>query len=135
MVSDVLMSIRPAYAEAILSGAKTVELRRRRPSFGVGTTVLIYVTSPEQSVWGAFQVSGIIADATADLWEAVAHRAGVQRATYDSYFAGSDTAYAIEIANARRTVPTPLPIRPPQSYQFLDPKLLPHRAVMRLAAA
>jgi predicted transcriptional regulator len=135
MVSDVLMSIRPAYAEAILSGDKTVELRRRRPSFAVGTKVLVYATSPEQRVRGAFEVGGVIADAPAALWEAVAHRAALDRAAFDAYFAGAETAYAIEIANARRIAPTPIPIRPPQSYQFLDPKRLRHRTVMRLAAA
>ena len=45
----VLMSIRPQYAEAILSGEKTVELRRRRPSFSAGTTVLIYSSAPLQT--------------------------------------------------------------------------------------
>lgn len=135
MVSDVLMSIRPVYADAILSGGKTVELRRRRPSFAVGTRVLIYATSPEQRVWGEFEVGGVVEDAPAALWHTVAHRAGIDRATFDAYFGGSETAYAIEIVNARRIAPTPIPIRPPQSYQFLDPKRLRHRTVMRLAAA
>jgi hypothetical protein len=33
MTPGVLMSIHPQYADAILAGTKTVELRRRRPSF------------------------------------------------------------------------------------------------------
>jgi predicted transcriptional regulator len=135
MVSGVLMSIRPVYAEAILSGAKTVELRRRRPSFGLGTTVLIYATSPEQRIRGVFEVDGIIEDTPAAIWETIAHRAGVERATFDAYFAGARTAFAIEIVNARRVRPTPIPIRPPQSYQFLDHKRQRHRSVLRLAAA
>ena len=135
MVSSVLMSIRPVYAEAILSGAKTVELRRRRPSFGEGTTVLIYATSPDKRVRGAFEVDGIIEGAPAALWETVANRAGIERAVFDAYFAGADTAFAIEIVNARRVRPSPIPMRPPQSYQFLDRKRQPHRSVLRLAVA
>jgi predicted transcriptional regulator len=135
VVSDVLMSIRPAYAEAILSGAKTVELRRRRPSFGPGTRILIYATSPERRVRGAFEVRGVLEGSPARLWETVAHRAGIARTTFDTYFAGSDTAFAIEIANPRRIAPAAISIRPPQSYQFLDPKRGRHRSILSLAPA
>ena len=56
MVTDVLMSIRPIYAEAIFDGIKTVELRRRRPSFVDGTRVLVYSSSPHQKLLGTFRL-------------------------------------------------------------------------------
>ena len=52
MVTDVLMSIRPIYAEAIFDGIKTVELRRRRPSFVDGTRELVYLSSPQSEAPG-----------------------------------------------------------------------------------
>ena len=135
MVTDVLMSIRPVYSAAILSGRKTVELRRRRPSFGAGTRVLVYSTSPEQRVDGAFDVGGVIAGRPDALWASVGRRACVGRETFDAYFSGCDVAYAIEIENPRRLVPTALSIRPPQSYQFLDRDRPQHHAVLALASA
>ncbi|MEJ7783295.1 MAG: ASCH domain-containing protein [Solirubrobacteraceae bacterium] len=133
-MSDVLMSIRPMYTEAILAGTKTVELRRRRPSFSRGTRILVYATSPDQRVQGAFDVGGVIEDSPEGLWPTIEHRAGVDRETFDSYFSGCDVAFAIEVENPRRIVPAALPIRPPQSYQFLDAEEPRHRGLLELAA-
>lgn len=133
MVNDVLMSIHPEHAEAIFAGTKTVELRRRRPSFGAGTRVLVYATSPTQQVDGVFEVGGVIEGAPAALWRAVKARAGVDRATFDGYFDGCDVAYAIEVVQPRRIEPHALPIRPPQSYQFLRGRERTHRALLQLA--
>lgn len=134
MVTDVLMSIHPQYCEAILAGEKTVELRRRRPSFTTGTRVLIYSTSPERRLHGAFNVGGVIEGEPSSLWEAIKHRAGVDRETFNAYFAGCDAAYAIEVENPRRIPPAVLPIRPPQSYQFLSPQQPEHRSLLKLVA-
>jgi predicted transcriptional regulator len=134
MVRDVLMSIRPPYSAAIFSGRKTVELRRRRPSFGAGTRILVYSTTPEQRLEGAFEVGGVLAEDPDTLWALVGNRAGVDRATFDDYFSGCEVAYAIEVTNVRSIAPVPLPIRPPQSYQFLDEEEPGHSAILALAA-
>lgn len=135
MVSrDVLMSIRPVYAEAIFSGTKTIELRRRRPSFPVGTRVVVYSTSPEQRLHGSFEVAGILEALPETLWRSVRERAGVDRSVFDAYFDGCDQAYGIEISEPRRITPTVLPIRPPQSYQYLRAQRPKHRDILRLAA-
>lgn len=134
MVSGVLMSIRPEYSSAIFAGTKTVELRRRRPSFSAGTRVLVYSTSPTQQVDGLFEVGDVLAAEPAELWERVGHRAGVDRGTYDSYFAGCDLAYAIEVVDPQRVPPVELAIRPPQSYQFLRPRKEAHRRLLELTS-
>lgn len=134
MVTDVLMSIRPVYAEAIFDGTKTVELRRRRPSFVDGTRVLVYSSSPHQKLQGTFEVGGILADEPHVLWEEVGERAGVDRQVFDAYFAGCAVAYAIEVKNPKRIKPTRLSIRPPQSYLFLRSRERRHRSLLRLAS-
>ena len=135
MVTDVLMSIRPVYAEAIFDGTKTVGLRRRRPSFSGGTRVLVYSSSPHQKLQGTFEVGGILADKPHVLWEKVGERAGVDREAFDAYFAGCSTAYAIEVENPRRIEPMQLSIQPPQSYLFLRSRERGHRRLLRLTAA
>ena len=131
----VLMSIRPVHAEAILSGEKTVELRRRRPSFSAGTTVLIYSSSPQQRVQGMFESGGVISADPDGLWQLVSERAGVSREVFDSYFAGCEVAYAIEVTNPRRLPPSRLRLRPPQSYLFLRRANRQHQRLLSLATA
>lgn len=135
MVTDVLMSIRPMYADAIFDGTKTVELRRRRPSFKSGARVLVYSSSPHQQLQGTFEVAGMVSASPESLWEQVGSRAGVDRPTFDAYFAGCTVAYAIEIANPRRIKPAKLGMRPPQSYLFLRSREAQHRRLLRLAEA
>jgi predicted transcriptional regulator len=132
---SVLMSIRPEYAEAILSGEKTVELRRRRPSFPPGTRVLIYSSAPDQKLLGTFEVGAIHEASPQGLWRKVAKRAGVDHETYETYFEGCQTAYGIEARSVRRLKPRQLRIRPPQSYFFLRPDRRAHRPVLRWAAS
>jgi predicted transcriptional regulator len=135
VVSAVLMSIKPTYAEAIFNGTKTVELRRKRPSFEPGTTVLVYSSSPNRALEGAFETGEVIALAPRLLWRKVSRRAGVDRATFDSYFDGCDLAFAIEVINPRRIKKSRLTFRPPQSYLFLRRGRRSHERLLRFAAA
>lgn len=129
------MSIRPGYAEAILSGSKTVELRRRRPSFSPGTRVIVYSSSPEQQLLGTFRTGDVHEGTPGELWKLIKHRAGVDRATFDAYFAGCSEAFAIEVRRPQRLQPKRLRIRPPQSYLFLSPSRRGHRGVLQWAGA
>lgn len=132
MSSSVLMSLRPRYADAILSGAKTVELRRRRPSFGPGTLVLIYSSSPDERVLGTFKAGDVLVAPPAQLWPSIQARAGVSRAEFDAYFAGCELAVAIDVKDPRRLRPSRLGIRPPQSYFFLRGTDRRHRRLLQL---
>lgn len=133
VTEDVLMSIRPDYAKAILSGAKTVELRRRRPSFPSGTRVIVYSSAPDQRLLGTFATGAVEGAPPERLWTLVSDRAGISRAAFDAYFAGCEFGYAIEAHSPRRLVPKPLRFRPPQSYLFLQPRRPGHNAVLSWA--
>jgi predicted transcriptional regulator len=132
---DVLMSIRPEYAEAILSGTKTFELRRRRPSFGKGSRVVVYSSSPDQRLLGTFEAGAVHEAAPDELWHRVSKKAGISRDAFNAYFDGCGVAYAIEVRAPRRLDPKPLRFRPPQSYLYLKPGRRGHRTVLRWAAA
>jgi predicted transcriptional regulator len=136
MVSrDVLMSIRPEYAEAIFSGAKTFELRRRRPSFAPGSRVVVYSSSPDQRLLGTFEAGDIHEQNPSKLWKIVSQAAGISRKDFDAYFVGCEVGYAIQVRSPTRLDPKPLKIRPPQSYLFLQPGRRGHQTVLRWAAA
>jgi predicted transcriptional regulator len=132
---DVLMSIRPEYAEAILSGSKTFELRRRRPSFAPGSRVVVYSSSPDQKLLGTFVAGEVHELKPSRLWKAVSPTAGISRRDFDAYFDGCELGYAIEVQKPTRLDPKPLRFRPPQSYLFLRQGQRAHQTVLRWAAA
>jgi predicted transcriptional regulator len=129
------MSIRPEYAEAIFSGSKTFELRRRRPSFAAGSRVIVYSSSPDQQLLGTFEAGNVHEADPEDLWQLVSKQAGITRKAFDAYFDGCDFGYAIEVCSPKRLSPKPLRFRPPQSYLFLRPAVRRHRAVLQWATA
>jgi predicted transcriptional regulator len=132
-MNNVLMSIKPEYVNAIVEGTKTVELRRKRPSFEPGTTVIIYSSSPAKRVEASFKTGEIHEAAPSTLWRKVSKIAGVTKSAFDDYFDGCEIAYAIEVESARRLEPSELPMRPPQSYMFLRPNDRAHRSVLAAA--
>lgn len=124
-----LLSIRPVYAKAILSGRKRVELRRTRPRVEEGTSVLIYASSPRCALLGGATVAKVEAGAPSALWDDVRHDADVTRRVFREYFQGAASAYAIWLRDAwtylqpigLATMRHRLPgFTPPQSYRYLQ---------------
>lgn len=129
---DVVFSIRPTHAEKILSGTKTVELRRRftggiRP----GTLAIIYTTSPTRALTGFARIKDVERLSVGDLWKK--HRSAVclKKHDFEAYFSGLQLGYAIVLCSAK---PLTRPIalselrhrfgfEPPQSYQYASPYL------------
>jgi ASCH domain len=65
----VLFSIKPVYADKILAGQKTVELRRRFPEAGLsGSMAMIYCTSPVKAVVGSAQIRSVYKLPLTKLW-------------------------------------------------------------------
>lgn len=122
----VLLSIRPEYAEKILTGEKRYEFRRCVPKAGGLTTVVIYATLPVGRVIGEFQVEQILSEKPSKLWARTRAYAGITRDFFDQYFAGKDCGHAIEIRTAKRYVKPKLlsHILPsgvaPQSFCYID---------------
>lgn len=102
---DVIISIRPNFAEAILSGAKTVELRRRIPPIEIGTRLWIYATRPTAAVVGSAIVNAVIRGTPDSLWDTYSAQAAIKRDDYDRYFDGAKEAIGISLAMIVRVEP------------------------------
>jgi predicted transcriptional regulator len=123
-----LLAVRPRFAERILAGTKTAELRRVRPSVRPGQDVLIYSSSPTMALLGAAVVERVETDRPSALWERVRCDAGVTRSEYRTYFLGAERAAAIWLTDIR-SFEEPLALseirerwpwfRVPQSYSFV----------------
>lgn len=123
-VEDVLISIRPAYADAIFSGQKTVELRRRIPALKVGAQLWIYVTKPIGAVRGTAVVKGIFDGSPDFVWSEYGNATGLTRSAFDHYFEGSEKATALVMANVRTIEPVSIEMLRAMRPQFHPPQVL-----------
>lgn len=123
------ISLRPRFAELLLDGRKTVELRRIQPAVSPGTLVLLYASSPLRALVGTGVVQGVSVASSDDIWTLLGSLTGLSRAEYDHYFHGADRAVAISLRDLKR-LERPVPLldlrrgrswfRPPQSFRYFD---------------
>lgn len=127
--SAIFLSVKPKYAKAILSGRKTVELRRTRPQeLRQGSLIVLYASSPVKAVLGTAHVESIVATSPESLWSLVKNSAGVTREEFDLYFRGAAEAVGIFIESPA-TAPAPYELsairrdwpdfHPPQAFRYL----------------
>ncbi|WP_375459213.1 helix-turn-helix domain-containing protein [uncultured Enterovirga sp.] len=129
---DVVLSIRPQYAEPILKGRKTIELRRRFPvDVPAGTAAFIYTSSPTRALTGVAEIESVTKQSPDAIWRAFAPDACINRNDFDAYFAGLDHGYAIRLARAR-ALRRPVELaelrdrfsfEPPQSFLYANRQL------------
>lgn len=131
----VVLSLRPRFADAILNGDKSVELRRTRLAAAPGVLFILYASAPVSAVVGTATLAYSETDSPDRIWTRHGRRAGVTRAEFDTYFAGASFATALVVALPAR-LPRPATLdelrrlsgfRPPQSYRYLtddDPQIL-----------
>ena len=131
--AGVVLSVKPRFADAILSGAKDVEVRRQPVGVQPGDIVLLYSSTPEKAVTGWATVADFLVEQADALWRSHGHRTQLRRAEYDSYFAGVDLAYGLVLTDPHRMAnPVPLAdlreihgVHPPQSWRYLPRSLHP----------
>lgn len=133
-----LISIRPRFADLILDGSKTVELRRVRPAVEEGDRVLLYASSPVRELIGSCTVAAVDVGSADEVWTRHGPRTGVTRAEFDSYFDGARRAVGISLREPRRVrrPRTLLELRerlpgftPPQSFGYLSAKEVDQLAI------
>lgn len=124
----IVLAVRPQYAKKIFEGSKRVELRRIRPKqIKKGDLVLIYISSPIQSLAGAFKVDEIVEKNLLELWELVEDKAGITQKEFCEYYEGVDTGIGIFFDKVW-SLPKPIKIRdlheqgidfqPPQGFRY-----------------
>ncbi len=124
------VSLRPRFANALLSGHKTVELRRTRPAAAAaGQLVLLYASSPDRQLIGTAIVVAVHVGSPDEIWSEHGDSTGVSRPEFDRYFEGASLAVAIVVSEAKALVrPRPLAelrrrwrgFRPPQSFRYVE---------------
>jgi predicted transcriptional regulator len=103
--ADAIISIHPGYADAILAGQKTIELRRRIPKLTIGSRLWIYATQPTGAVIGVVTIREVAKASPSTIWKRHRSGAGVDHASYKAYFKGAQEAVAILLTAAERVGP------------------------------
>jgi predicted transcriptional regulator len=123
------MAIQPAFAQAILSGSKRIEFRKRRLAPDIDT-VLIYESAPTQRIVGHFTIARTELKTPRRLWEEYGSIGSIGHAEYFSYYGEHVRAVGLVIAHVER-YPQPialddLSLSPavPQSFSYLPASAL-----------
>ncbi len=122
---NVLLSIKPKYANAILAGEKLVEFRKLTFKKEI-ERVYIYSSSPEQRIIGYFTIEDIISDTPEELWRQFSKVGSIAEEDFFEYFADKEIGYSIKIKSVNRFRKSKNPKEifknfvAPQSYMYCD---------------
>jgi predicted transcriptional regulator len=128
--ASLVMSIQPRFIESVLSGIKTVEIRRRFSDRWVGRRVALYASRPNASLVGEAEIGEVVSGAPDWIWERLGRDVGCSKDEFDRYVRGAARVYAISLEDVKRYSP---PVSrgelrdlfgadfvPPQSYAAVD---------------
>ena len=108
MSTAALISIKPVFAQKIIAGEKTIELRKSSMGLKPNDVVVVYSSAPEQQIAFWFRIGEIETLTTKEMWSRYRGRLGISQKDYDAYFEGSNTATGIHIDDLHKINPIPL---------------------------
>ena len=121
----VLMSIHPEYADALLDGTKTVELRKSRVASDI-SHIVIYATAPIQRVLGWVKAVKVEHGRPTEIWKTHKSQVGIRAGAFRAYYRGHLQATAIHVDSPQR-LSTPLALSAleeqltaPRSWRYLS---------------
>lgn len=122
---NVLMSIKPKYANKIFDGTKLYEYRRKIWSRTDVNKIFVYASSPIRLVIGQVEIDTIEQTCPRDIWSNTHWFGGIIEKDFYEYFKNCERGYAIRIKNpvALNTPVAPkkmLGVSAPQSWCYVD---------------
>ena len=128
--ASLLLSVRPKFAGRILSGGKTVEVRRRFSRRWIGHKVAIYASAPQQAVVGEAKIEMVDCNSPEIVWSRYGRELGCDPGEFLAYCGDRNAVTAVGLCNVVKFDP-PLKrsslksiyrsdMRPPQSYFLLN---------------
>lgn len=99
--TSVILSIKPEYAKAIMSGKKKVEFRKKifkRPV----NKVFVYSSSPIKKIIGFFTIESIVEDTPLHLWTKFNEVGGINYNDFFDYFNEVEKGFSILIKEYKK---------------------------------
>ncbi|WP_168709047.1 ASCH domain-containing protein [Onishia niordana] len=130
---SIIISIKPRWAEKILGGDKTVELRKSfTPQHSDIETALIYASSPKSAIIGKVKIEKVKHDNITNLWNETMELSFVSKNDFSEYFSNKKSGNAIFMSSPQRTQPLKLDylrdkynFTPPVSWRWIKEKETP----------
>jgi predicted transcriptional regulator len=127
MSTAAIISIRPQYANKILDGTKSIELRKSAMGLGEGDVILVYSSAPEQRLAFWFRIRAIEALPLKEMWASYSAQLGINCDDYYAYFNGLDVAVGLHIGEIQPFSPIPL-----KEIEALVPGFVPPQGILWL---
>jgi predicted transcriptional regulator len=119
--SDILMSVRPKFAERIIGGSKSVEIRKRFSDKWIGHDAVLCATKPLNCLLGRATIRSVTKGHPNNLWVRFQSQIGCSRNEFDVYVGDASEVAAIELGDVR---PYETPVQVGQLAQMLCRRLL-----------
>lgn len=122
-----MLSLKPRFAEAILAGTKTVEVRRVMPRITIPTLALLYASGSERALVGTCVVRSVARYPADEMWRLHGADTALSKPEFDAYLEGRDCGVAL-LLERPEPLATPIPLhtlrlvngfRPPQSFAYV----------------
>lgn len=141
-----IISVKPEYAKKILTGEKTIELRKSAPKkVGVNDFLFLYVTSPIMELWGIYQIENIIKEVPQKLWMNHGEKTGINKTEFTSYFSKSKNAYGIQLKEIKNFSNLSIKLNdlkkvipgfmPPQTYSYIKSEVINYKFLKDLISS
>lgn len=121
------IAVKPEYANKLISGEKSIELRKNRPRVQPGDYVIIYASTPLKAVVGFGKIKNIIECSPDEMWAKHSMSLGIEKKKFDMYYSNHKKSIGIEFETIRPIVPICLDdlkkadpdFHPPQVYRYV----------------
>ncbi len=127
--NGIIISIKPEYAQKIISGEKQVEIRRSFNAKLKGCKAAIYSSKPKQELNGFVTLDKIEKDKPENIWRKYKDKIACTEQDYLAYTKDTEQIFSIHLKNFEKYIGSiPLSqlsyllddnLRPPQSYYLL----------------
>lgn len=122
---EVILSIKPEFANKIFSGNKKFEFRRSIFKNREISKVIVYASSPVSKVIGEFEIGEILFKNVDSLWQETKEFSGITEEYFYKYFIGKENGFALKIKKAKKykkelCLRETYGITPPQSFAYVS---------------
>jgi predicted transcriptional regulator len=97
LYGDLLMSMKPRYAERILAGSKLVEIRKKFSGKWIGCKAILYSSSPQRALVGEATVRSVTSGCPADIWARFGTGIDCSPKDFKAYVGATERVTAIEL--------------------------------------
>ena len=101
-MDQAILSLKPQYAELILSGEKTVELRNRVVRMEPGTVIWFYAKKPVGGIVALAKLESVVHDTPAEIWIRYEREMCIDRVHFDSYINNRESVSALILSSVKR---------------------------------